>query len=230
MRVLGFCASIVARSCALVLCITFAAPVFGAAEMCPDGSIRLFNPSCGQAEGPGEEEFVPGCEGVFGPRPVAREFPDHRAYRAARNLWLQDMRQCEAVGRPPWASVEEVRLAEGVYDPWDMGRPAFYKGRYGWMARFPGSKPNIPFEAAAWAAIFRPHLLVAAFQIDAFTDGFEIEECHPFTPPIVCKEESAFLRSLPAVEWVSLRSRAHGAPRPVTVTRVAKGVYEVEPR
>ncbi len=87
---------------------------------------------------------------------------------------------------------DEQSLADQTFQFWDMGRPRFYEGRYGFMAGFPESIFH-NFEAPAWAALRASHHEVAAYQIRALNRGFVPVKRHPFVPPQLWPKSSPVL-------------------------------------
>ena len=130
------------------------------------------------------EEFL----AVFGPppQPSATTSPAHRSTAMAQ--WLIDLEHFRGAGVPEGFSQEQLERAAAVYESWGLGRPVYYEGRYGWTARFPDS--SIPdFEAAPFAAIETPHLVVARYQVSAAQRGEAPAQRHPFVPPQVFGDE-----------------------------------------
>ena len=90
-----------------------------------------------------EPEIRDGFTEIFGTRPRASDFSSFRAHKAAELRWEQDLKFFQRSGIPEGYDQAQVELAAGVFEKWDMGRPVFYEGRYGWMARFPDSRYRI---------------------------------------------------------------------------------------
>lgn len=133
-----------------------------------------------------QERLPDGFEGLFGPRPEASRFRDtpnpSLYFRIAVTKWEQDLGHFRRAGTPEWLDEQSLRTAAQVFESWEMGRPQFYEGRYGWSARFPGS--SLPeFEAAARAAIEATHLVVAQYQMALLDAGITPSKKHPFVPP-----------------------------------------------
>ncbi len=126
-----------------------------------------------------------GFEEIFGAGPVSEDFRDFpnpsQAFRAARDLWAQDLKHFKQAGPPPWALGADLDASAAVFVAWDMGAPKHYEGRYGWMTRFPDSQFR-DFEAAAWTAIQVTHLTVAQYQIRLAHADIIPNEKHPFVP------------------------------------------------
>lgn len=170
--------------------------VFGLTVTCEDGRVigrTPFNAYITDAQLCGEAPIVlpvdilpDGFEFIFGPRPRSEDFRNAPnpsvAFRVATVLWKQDLKYFKQVGPPEWATAEQIGLATGVAEFWGMGAPAFYEGRYGFMARFPESQ-LFRFEATAWAVINFMHHEVAAYQIRLLNNGVQPETRHPFVPP-----------------------------------------------
>ena len=136
-----------------------------------------------------EPEIPDGFTEIFGTRPRASDFSSFRAYKAAELRWDQDLRFFQRSGIPEGFDQAQVDLAAGVFEKWDMGRPLFYEGRYGWMARFPDSAiPN--FEANVTASLEVSHIVVAKYQTRQLLHGVTPAVVHPFVPPFLVSAES----------------------------------------
>jgi hypothetical protein len=136
---------------------------------------------------PTEESPLPeGFLELFGPRPRGEQFrvtPNPVQYfRLALAKWEQDLKYFQRTGVPEWATEEAIEAATQVFESWEMGRPRFYEGRYGWSVRFRDSQ--LPeFEAAARAAVETSHLVVAQYQMALLDEGRQPSRRHPFVPP-----------------------------------------------
>ena len=110
----------------------------------------------------------------------------HRAFQVATVQWEQELRYFKGdgkagVGRRPekWP-----RLRLSMWE-WNLGRPMFYEGRFGWMGRFIESKIK-DYDSSAWQIINYPHHTVSQYQIRLYLDhGIRPEKWHPFVPPSV---------------------------------------------
>ena len=134
-----------------------------------------------------------GFEEIFGQRPRLERFletPNPSFYfRLAVTEWEQNLRHFKRVGSPEWAEETHLANAARVFESWDMGRPRYYEGRYGWSARFTDSAlPD--FECAARAALASTHLVVAQYQLALLEAGKLPERKHPFVPPHVWPGET----------------------------------------
>lgn len=137
-------------------------------------------------EAPKKQPKLPaGFEEIFGPRPNSNDFhgaPNPaRAFQDAVNLWEQDLKHFKQAGRPEWVSGNQFDEAAAIFAAWGLGPLKLYEGRYGWMARFPGSKIK-NFETSVWEAINYPHLVVPRYQMQLAGNGVELGERHPFLP------------------------------------------------
>lgn len=145
-----------------------------------------------QSQKPKAEVLPLGFALIFGTRPQAKDYrgPGYpQTFQAATADWEQSLAQFKQAGPPEWATAAEIQAAGQVFEAWDMGRPYFYEGRYGWSARFPHSE--LPqFEVAARAALEQGHLVVAQYQLALLERGAVPEKKHPFTPPSAWPAES----------------------------------------
>lgn len=137
-------------------------------------------------EEPEPQTLPDGFELLFGPRPEIDDFgpvnDGGAAYRQALNIWQQHLSTFKQVGTPPWADEGKMAAAAQTYEAWKLGKPVFYEGRYGWLARFPESRvPRKDF--SAYNAVELPQLTVAAYQMAVLAAGGEVAEPHPFVPP-----------------------------------------------
>ena len=126
---------------------------------------------------------------LFGPRPKWIDYMNlqggHRAFQVATVQWEQELRYFKGTGRPEWATPRKVAASEAVYVEWNLGRPMFYEGRFGWMGRFIESKIK-DYDSSAWQIINYPHHTVSQYQIRLYLDhGIRPEKWHPFVPPSV---------------------------------------------
>ena len=138
---------------------------------------------------PPELEIPEGFTEIFGVRPEASDFSSSRSFKAAEQRWEQDLRYFQGSGIPDGFDQAQVDLAAGVFEQWDMGRPLFYEGRYGWMARFPDSAiPN--FEANVTASLEVSHIVVAKYQTRQLFNGVTPRVVHPFVPPFLVSTEA----------------------------------------
>ena len=136
-----------------------------------------------------EPEIPEGFTEIFGARPDASDFSSARSHKAAEMRWEQDLKYFQRGGIPGGFDQAQVDLASGVFEKWDMGRPQFYEGRYGWMARFPDSA--IPdFEANVTASLEVSHIVVAKYQARQLLHGVTPRVVHPFVPPFLVSTES----------------------------------------
>ena len=136
-----------------------------------------------------ESEIPDGFTEIFGDRPQASDFSSRRAHKTAELRWEQDLKFFQRSGIPEGFDQAQVDLAAGVFEYWDMGRPMFYEGRYGWMARFPDSAiPN--FEANVTASLEVSHIVVAKYQTRQLLHGVTPAVVHPFVPPILVSANS----------------------------------------
>ena len=136
-----------------------------------------------------EPEIRDGFTEIFGTRPRASDFSSFRPHKAAELRWEQDLKFFQRSGIPEGYDQAQVELAAGVFEKWDMGRPVFYEGRYGWMARFPDSAiPN--FEANVTASLEVSHIVVAKYQTRQLLHGVTPAVVHPFVPPLLVSAES----------------------------------------
>lgn len=171
---------------ALVLSCSLA---FGAAELCPDGSLRLFNPKCG--EGAPAERIIPAdFRAVFGDPPDPNDYrgctyntrtaqSSNACYQAARDQYFQRLDQWVETGGsfvPNELTSEIIQF----YQDYDMGVPVFFNTPAGTRARFPDATPQVPFEANGATAISSPGNIVALYQIKVVLRGGEVVNCHPF--------------------------------------------------
>lgn len=142
----------------------------------------------GDAPAPAAETLPPGFEEVFGTRPTAGDFPGSYAdFVTAKIRWEQDLQHFQEAGIPEGFTEADVELAGDVLEAWGLGRPVFYRGRFGWMARYPDAAiPN--YETNASAALDAPHLVVSRFQSALLQDGVTPEHVHPFVPPVLIPE------------------------------------------
>ncbi len=162
---------------------------------CPDGRKiyrTMFNDHltmeqvCGLVPAPKPSDAFPEeVIRVFGPPPSPADFRDapipSQAHRIAMDKYRQDARQLEESGRPPWASANQIAVSNAVFAHWSMPRPVYYKGRYGWMARFPAQ--GMQFEAPASTALLFSHHVVSMYQIRVILNGGTVTTRHPFVPP-----------------------------------------------
>ena len=122
---------------------------------------------------PEAEELPDGFEPIFGERPIRD--------RVALVLWEQDLKYFKRAGTPEGYELDELQLAQGVLDFWDMGTAHHYEGRYGWMTRFPQSA-DPRYETPAYTAIKYTHFAVSGFQISLLHQGVRPSVRHPFVP------------------------------------------------
>jgi hypothetical protein len=121
-----------------------------------------------------------GFEDIFGREPQLGQ--------PGRTRWLQDLEHYKQAGPPAWAEPAQIAVAEDVTLSWGMGKPRFYEGRYGWMARFPDSQLR-DFETSAWAVLNVTHHVIAGYQIRLLQEGIVPPQQHPFAPPHLWPEE-----------------------------------------
>jgi len=134
-------------------------------------------------------EIPDGFTEIFGTRPAASDFSRPRAHKTADLRWEQDLKYFQRSGIPDGFDQAQVDLAAGVFEKLDMGRPLFYEGRYGWMARFPDSA--IPdFEANVTASLEVSHIVVAKYQTRQLLHGVTPAVVHPFVPPFLVPVEA----------------------------------------
>lgn len=117
-------------------------------------------------------EFV----AVFGPPPAATGWS--LADRVARVQYEQELRYFGGLMPEP---VGFDRVA-GFYESWGMGRPMFYKGRYGTYCRWPDA-PYRPARANMFAAVNGAGVVVASWQVRVVLEGHVLTDLHPFVPP-----------------------------------------------
>jgi hypothetical protein len=101
--------------------------------------------------------------------------------------WERNLEHFKGLGVPEGFTQEQVDAAGAVFEAWGMGRPLFYEGRYGWMAKFP-SVEIADFEAGPFAALEAPHLVIARYQVALAEEGSEPPQRHPFVPGWVFEE------------------------------------------
>lgn len=136
--------------------------------------------------GPLPEGFVD----IFGEKPEFAQFTNSQAWTTARKHWEQNLRQFKGAGRPLWLSATAAVELDELYQAWGMGRPRFYGGEYGEMARWPDSQVQ-DFEDSAYSAANYPHHTIARYQADLAQSGVEIpdDKRHPFVPGWVFANE-----------------------------------------
>ena len=122
---------------------------------------------------PDPKPLPDGFEAIFGKLPEFKDFTDRTAWETARNHWEQNLRQFKGAGRPLWMSDKQQAELDVVYQKWNMGKPHFYGGEYGVMARFPQSQAQ-DFENDAWSTAFNPGSTIARYQIDLVQSGVKI--------------------------------------------------------
>jgi hypothetical protein len=121
--------------------------------------------------------------------PSRRTGENGDAFVARLARWKQDLEFFQRIGSPDGADEAQIELASAAYEQWGMGRPVFYEGRYGWLARFPDSV--IPeFEMDAASAVEAPHLAIARFQVRLLQQGQDLPAAHPFVPPHLLPESA----------------------------------------
>ncbi len=128
---------------------------------------------------------------IFGPPPLSEEFRDEPnpslAFRIARIRYRQDQSHFLEGGFPPWATPEDIIPSNAVFELWEMEEPAYYEGRYGWMAKW----LHLGFEASAYPALKFSHLIVAQYQIKVIGAGGTVEHRHPLVPPLLSQRKAS---------------------------------------
>jgi hypothetical protein len=133
-----------------------------------------------------QETLPVGFVEIFGPRPTITGYKHtpnpSLMLRAATVVWEQDLKYFKSASMPEWLTPAELADVERVAQHWGLGKPKYYEGRYGWMARFSDSEIK-DFESSAWGAVNATHLLVAQYQLRLIDRGTIPEKRHPFVPP-----------------------------------------------
>ena len=113
---------------------------------------------------------------VFGPPPTATGWSMDD--RVARIKYEQDLRYFGGLVPEPvgFSNVKDF------YSGWGMGRPMFYKGRYGEYCRWPDA-PFAPAQANLFAAVNGAGVVVATWQVRVILKGHVLTDVHPFVPP-----------------------------------------------
>lgn len=135
-----------------------------------------------------EEELPPGFVDIFGPRPQFADFPNSQAWKVAKAQWETDLKTFVREGMPVWLSREKASALDLIFLSWGMGHPRWYGNIYGEQVRWPQSE--VPdFQIAASTVVNYPHQVVAMYQTELVANGGEVEQRHPFTPPVVFGED-----------------------------------------
>ncbi|MEZ5365573.1 MAG: hypothetical protein R2748_25400 [Bryobacterales bacterium] len=153
----------------------FTSPFTGAEPWLTQG----YGDPYGVATDASAEDVDPAFVAVFGPKPNRETHPNPSLRAAAVADWERNREYFQGVGVPEGFTQEQVDAAGDLYEAWGLGRPLFYEGRYGWTATFPQAGG---FEAAPYAAIEAPHLVVARHQVEMASRGETPAEKHPFVP------------------------------------------------
>ena len=142
--------------------------------------------------------LLPGFVELFGKRPQSSDFNQlkdgNRIFRVAVGKWEQDLRYFKQAGWPlvpangPEGIAEnDLKVVAAVCEAWEMGRPHFYEGRYGWVAVFPDAVfPG--YESGLKTLMTATHLMIARFQVRQIRMGLTPTNLHPYLPPHVRKE------------------------------------------